>query len=288
MKKVLDFLFGGRRVYIIINAVFAAALAVFIIFDVTFLDFWLFIADASMLLNDILFYHSKLTLPYLLIVNIAAFFAVKKGHRSGIVFSVLLGFIGSFIAVHSVKKDYFGTKAVNIIFNIYYWLVGVIPVLPFFSESFAAAEIYCTFAVFFAVMFLMLTGISRVVPTEKLMTANLLVNAVLSAAAAIILNPDYFGVFDAVYEITSYANYLEGYGYYKNIIAAAVLAIFLIAYAPNYILYSKYRTGERERYSFKTHLTKTAVVFLCNLSTVCIICFIMFSHMIIMYFNYDV
>lgn len=281
MKKALNFLFGGRRVYVTINAVFAAVLAVFIVFDVTFLDLWLFIADASFFLRDILFYHSAIALPYLLIVNIAAFFAVKKGSKWGIAFSLLFGFIGSFIAVHSVKKDYFGAKAVSIIFNIYYWIIGVIPFFPVFSESTAEVEVYCTFAVFFAVMFLMFAGISRVVPTEKLITANLLVNAVLSAAAAVIFNPDYFGVFDAVYEISS------GYGYYKNIIAALVLVIFLIAYAPNYVLYLKHRTGEKENYSFKTHLTKTAAAFLCNLSAVYIICFIMFSDMIIIMFSYD-
>lgn len=288
MKKALDFLFGGRRVYITINAVFAAVLAVFIVFDVTFLDLWLFIADASFFLSDILLYHSALTLPYLLIVNITAFFAVKKGSKWGIVFSLLFGFIGSFIAVHSVKKDYFGAKAVGIIFNIYYWIIGVIPFFPHFSKSIAQEKVYCTFAVFFAVMFLLFAGISRVVPTEKLITVNLLVNAVLSAAAAVIFNPHYFGVFDAVYEILAYANFIEGYDYYKNIIAALVLVIFLIAYAPNYILYSKYRTGEKESYSFKKHLAKTAAVFLCNLSTVYIICFIMFLHLIIFRVNFDI
>ncbi|MDE6709724.1 MAG: hypothetical protein K2J76_04465 [Oscillospiraceae bacterium] len=287
MKKTLDFLFGGRKIYIIINAVFAAALAVFIVFDVTFLDFWLFIADVSSFLCGILIYYSGLALPYLIIVNIIAFLAVKKGSKWGIVFSLLFGFIGSFIAVHSMKKDYFGAKAIKIIFNIYYWIIGVIPFFPFFSYSIAEVEVYCTFAVFFAVMFLMFVGISRVVPTEKLITANLLVNAVLSASAAVIFNPYYFGVYDAVYEISSYANFIEGYSYYKSIIAALVLVIFLIAYAPNYILYSKYRTGKKESYSFKTHLKKTAAAFLCNLSVVYIICFILFSYMIIIYFSYD-
>ncbi len=278
MAKALNFIFGGRRVYITINALFAAALAVFIICDVTFLNFFIFMSDVSMFLSDVLVYRSYLILPYLLVINTAAFFAVKKESKAAIVLSLLFGFIGSFIAIHSIKKDFFGAKAINIIFIIYYWLLGVIPFFPILAISTVTVEVCCTFALFFAVMFLLFVGISRCVPTEKIITANLSVNAVLSAAAVIVFA--YTDAFNAVYEISSHAHFLKEYGSYKIIPAALSLGIFLIAFAPSYFLYSKYRKGEMEKYSFKTHLAKTAAAFFCSFSTVCIICFIMFSHMI--------
>jgi len=280
VKKVLDFLFGGRKIYIIINVLFAAALAVYVIFDVTFTDFWLFISDASMTLTDILSYYSLLTLPFLIAVNTAAFFEVKKGSKWGIVFSLLFGFVGSFIAVHSVRKDYFGARAINIIFSIYYWVFGIIPAFPYFMGYYTA--LFCIFAIFFALMFLMLAGVSRVVPTDKLMIANLLVNAGLSAVGEIVLNPDHFGVLYALHDLSLYVGMRD-----YVIMAALVLVVFLISYAPNYILYKKHRTEKPEHYSFKTHLKKTAAVWFCNLSTMYAICFIIFSGDIIWFVSYD-
>lgn len=279
MKKALDLFFGGRRVYITINALFAAALAVFVIFDLTFLNFFFFMLDISDFLLDILLSRAYMILPYLLVINTAAFFAVKKGSKAAVVLSLLFGFIGSFIAVQCVKKDFFGAKAINIIFIIYYWLFGVMPFFPTLAMSTASGEVCCTFALFFAVMFLLFAGISRCVPTEKIIAANLLVNAALAAAAVIVLTCT--GAADALYELSSHAYYLEGYGSYKVIPAVLSLGVFLIAFAPNYFLYSKYRKFEKEKYSLKMHFAKTAAAFFCNFSAVWIMCFIMFSHMII-------
>ncbi len=285
MKKALDLFFGGRRVYITINALFAAALAVFVIFDLTFLNFCFFMLDISDFLLDILLSRAYMILPYLLVINTAAFFAVKKESKAAIVLSLLFGFIGSFIAVQCVKKDFFGTKAINIIFIIYYWLFGVMPFFPTLAMSTAFGEVCCTFALFFAVMFLLFAGISRCVPTEKIIAANLLVNAALAAAAVIVLTctgaADALGALDALYELSSRAYYLEGYGSYKIISVALSLGIFLIAFAPNYFLYAKYRKVEKVNYRLKAHLAKTAAAFFCNFGAICIMCFIMFSHMII-------
>lgn len=279
MKKALDLFFGGRRVYITVNALFAATLAVFVIFDLTFVNFYFFMSDISMFLLEVLLSRTYLILPYLLVINTAAFFAVKKGSKAAIVLSLLLGFIGSFIAGQCVKKDFFGAKVVNIIFIIYYWLLGVIPFFPMLVMSIAAADVCCTFVLFFAIMFLLFAGISRCVPAEKIIVANLSVNALLAAAAAIFFTCT--DAADALYEMSSYAYYLEGYGSYKIIPAALSLGVFLIAFAPNYFLYSKYRKAEKGNYSLKTHLAKTAAAFFCNYNAVYIICFIMFSQIII-------
>lgn len=59
---------------------------------------------------------------FLMLTNIFAFFAVKENkHIISVVLSILLGFVGSFIAVNTVNFSLKTEKTIKVIFNIFVW-----------------------------------------------------------------------------------------------------------------------------------------------------------------------
>ena len=74
-------------------------------------------------------------LIFIIYINIAAFRAVKNDRPVvGIIFSILLGSIGGFIATRTENENYNKTKVINIIFNIHMWIIiwSIISLVPFF------------------------------------------------------------------------------------------------------------------------------------------------------------
>ena len=60
---------------------------------------------------------------FLVLTNVFAFFAVKENkHIRSVVLSILLGFVGSFIAVNTVNFSLKTERAIKIIFSIFVWL----------------------------------------------------------------------------------------------------------------------------------------------------------------------
>ena len=59
---------------------------------------------------------------FLMLTNIYAFFAVKENkHIISVVLSILLGFVGSFIAVNTVNFSLKTEKTIKVLFNIFVW-----------------------------------------------------------------------------------------------------------------------------------------------------------------------
>ena len=59
---------------------------------------------------------------FLLLINVFAFLAVKNNkHILSVVLSILLGFVGSFIAVNTVNFNLKTEKIIKIIFSIFVW-----------------------------------------------------------------------------------------------------------------------------------------------------------------------
>lgn len=58
-----------------------------------------------------------------IILNIAAYSAVKKNRKdSAIAFSLLGGFLGAFIASHTVNKEFEWKTYINLAINAYVWI----------------------------------------------------------------------------------------------------------------------------------------------------------------------
>ena len=286
MKKILNALFGGNRIYITVNLFLAAALILYVLSDLNvynykpfsdsildiliinplddfLFDYWLFVPDMHFLyLGLIIFENTIVTLPILTALNIIAFLAVKHEKKSGIVFSVLLGFIGGFIAANAVNKNYFGAKAINIIFSIYFWIIAVFPGAILIGHY---PKVYLSAVIFPVATFLLCIGVSKYVSSEKLLTVNLMTNAAVVIAACFLP--------DGTLETLNHWSYL-----YQWRIILILIVVFIYAYAPSFILYLKYRKDRNETYSFKTHLYKTLIISVCNFNTLCIFCRVLSAH----------
>ncbi len=269
--------FVKKHYLLVTNIIFAIAYAIFWIFDLTFLDYWLFIADMIFFVRNIVYGNAAIFLPILITMNILSYTTVKAGKKSGVVLSALLGFIGGFIAVHTVKKDYFGAKAINVFFSIYFWIIAVYPNMVEFLLH--LGEFFITYAIFLLIIFLFGIKASRVISIEKLLTINLLSNTVLSVIAAFVLNSSYYDLF---YKILIEFDKL---GWVKYLIA--VIA-FVIAILPNIVLYLKNYNNEKENYSFKTHIYKTLIVCICNFQAICVICYSLYVNDIVWLLDYNI
>lgn len=93
------------------------------------------------------------------------------------------------------------------------------------------------YGILFLILFPLCIGISKCVPTELIVMVNTILG-VISAAAVIIM----------AYQSKFY------------ILLAFVVSL---AYIPNLVLYFKFRKKEKKKYSFKTHIIKTAIISAC-------------------------
>lgn len=75
----------------------------------------------------ILFYGGIITVIIgivLLVINLIAAAAVESNKPVlGILFSLLCGSVGGFIAAHTTNKNYSKTKVINLIFNAHMWVI---------------------------------------------------------------------------------------------------------------------------------------------------------------------
>lgn len=67
--------------------------------------------------------------PLLIFMNVMAYRTVCGNEKKGVIFSALGGFISGFIAAHTVNKEYVCKSSVNIILNIWVYIVCVYPLM---------------------------------------------------------------------------------------------------------------------------------------------------------------
>lgn len=213
-----------------------------------------FIASSILSVIFITINYFALGLILIFVFNISAFSSVWDNKTlPGIIFSLLLGSFGGFIAVNTVNRNFSKATIINCIFNIHFWIF-VWSIIVFFEKP---ADIILLSGLF---VLTMITGIFIInVPLKPLLTVNITV-AVISSLTCI---PAAMFRFNDILASEGTSLLLTG---------LAILMILL----PNIILFILFRK-QKEASRFRSYITKSILLFLCYFHAVIIslmiICF---------------
>ena len=117
MEKILDFI--NKRPYIIVNS---AGLLLFLLcfFAEPVAAFGL----KTAFVIGMLFITGMIAILFI-VCSIGAYQAVKRNDvLSAVVFSVLGGFIGAYIAIITKNRDFTGGMYINLVANAYLWIIA--------------------------------------------------------------------------------------------------------------------------------------------------------------------
>lgn len=112
--------FKKNWVYLAVNTVMAAFMAAVLLCngDDPFNFFFTVIRNVLAYALLLFFW---VFVPLMIYMGILSYKSVKKNDKDGVIYSLLGGFIGGFIAVRK-NKEFSKARAINIIFSVYIWI----------------------------------------------------------------------------------------------------------------------------------------------------------------------
>lgn len=186
--------------------------------------------------------HTLFSMTVALVSGIAAFFFIKNNKTiPGIIFSLLFGSAGGFIAVNTVNKNFSNAVIINSIFNICIWI-------PVWSAAIYFGIPGLIFPLIIFVLILTAGKLSIDAPPKIMWTVNISVS-VLTAAA--LIPATIFKFNDILFSGSTLL--LTGF-------------MPLIILLPNFVLFIGFRK-HRKPHKFQDNIIRSAFLFLLHIPT---------------------